>query len=126
MSIPVALPDLREAAGRFDFAYLLTVSDDGRPHAVAVQPEFTDGAMTMSTGRRTAANAAVRSSVSLVYPPTEAGGYSLIVDAEASVADQVVSLAPSTAVLHRPAPGASPTESGTCGADCLPVGPATE
>ena len=127
MSIPVALPDLREAAEPYGFAYLLTVSDGGRPHAVAVTPEFSGDAMTVTTGRRTATNAAARPAVSLVYPPVEPGGYSLIVDAEAAVVEQTVTLSPATAVLHRPAPageGAAPGAdvTGSCGSDCLPVG----
>lgn len=121
MSIPVALTDLPGAVGGFRFAYLLTVSDDGRPHAVAVTPAVVDGALVTETGRRTAANAAARPAVSLVYPPVEDGGYSLIVDADAAAEGTTVTLRPTSAVLHRPAPAGTPVAPGSCGADCVPV-----
>jgi Pyridoxamine 5'-phosphate oxidase len=116
MSIPVELEQLAATMGQYGFAYLMTVSDDGRPHAVAVSPTWSaEGVLMVSGGRRTTSNAAARPAVSLVWPPVEAGGYSLIVDAAASVGpDGVLALAPSTAVQHRPAPSGS-------GSDCAPV-----
>ncbi|MEZ5215851.1 MAG: pyridoxamine 5'-phosphate oxidase family protein [Ilumatobacteraceae bacterium] len=121
MSIPVALTELAEAAASRAYAYLLTVNDDGRPHAVAVSPEFSGDSMVIAeAGRRTSANASARPSVSLVYPPADLGGYSLIVDALASVDGTTVSLRPSGAVLHRPAPGHEPGP-GSCGSDCVPI-----
>ncbi len=123
MSIPVALNDLRAAAAQHPFAYLLTVGDDGRPHAVAVQPGWSEEAMTIAEpGRKTARNAAARPDVSLLWPPAEAGGYSLIADGRAAVdADGGLVITPTTAVLHRPAPGGHSAEPGSCGSDCKPL-----
>jgi hypothetical protein len=127
MSIPVEIADLVPATERYGWAYLLTVRDDQRPHIVAVDPVWSDELLEMTVGRGSAANASRRPQVSLCYPPTEPGGYSLIVDGTAHVAGGadveggLVRLAPSTAVLHRPAvPGFGGSPSG-CESDCLPV-----
>lgn len=125
MSIPVALEELRSTSGGYRFAYLMTTGDDGRPHAVAVSPSH-DGADLVVTGvgRRTASNAEARPVVSLVWPPDEIDGYSLIVDGQASVVrgddeDARVVVHPIKAVLHRPAPSPDPTSS--CRSDCRSV-----
>ena len=78
----------------------------------------------MDVGRGTARNAAERPSVALCYPPAVEGGYSLIIDGDATVAGQpTVTFVPSGAVLHRPAPAGFGGSSTGCGNDCEPVGP---
>ena len=129
MSIPVAVDDLRTAlAERPSSAYLLTVSDDGRPHAVHVALSWDGDRLAADVGRRTAANAAARpNAVSLVFPVRNADDYSLIVDGTASVAtgdaadggERRVRIAPTKAVLHRPA--AAPDPASACGSDCVPL-----
>ncbi|CAB4710719.1 MAG: pyridoxamine 5'-phosphate oxidase family protein [Actinobacteria bacterium] len=123
MSIPVPVEGLAEAMAERPYAYLLTVSDDGRPHAVAVTPVFVNGVLRATVGRRTASNASARpNGVSLVWPPAEAGGYSLIADGAASASGEVVEVRPTKAVLHRPAPAdAGSPEAGSCGSDCVGV-----
>ena len=83
MSIPVTLDRLRDEIAGFasTATYLLTVSGDGRPHSVAVVPEWHGDELVMAAGKPVGRNAAARPSVSLVWAPGEAGGYSLIVDA---------------------------------------------
>ncbi|NQY58348.1 MAG: pyridoxamine 5'-phosphate oxidase family protein [Ilumatobacteraceae bacterium] len=122
MSIPVEIEDLQAATDERGFAYLLTVRDSQTPHVVAVDPQWADSQLVMSVGRGTAANARSRSTITLCYPPADDDGYSLIVDGSASVdADDVLTFAPTGAVLHRPAaPGA--TGATGCSNDCLPVG----
>lgn len=123
MSIPVELGELASAMSAFDYAFFLTVSDGARPHAVAVSPVWTadSASLTFEGGRRTCANAAARPDVSLVFPPREPGGYSLIVDGSASVDAGAITVSPTTAVLHRPAPADHTPEPGACGADCKPI-----
>ena len=120
MSIPVDLVRLREEVTRFGpSCYLLTVTDDGRPHAVAVSVAWADNALRVSAGRTTRANAARRPSVSLLWPPVDDEGFSLIVDGLASVneAEAEVTVQPDKAVLHRArAEGA--------GSDCVTLLPA--
>jgi hypothetical protein len=124
MSIPVAIDDLAAATGEYGWAYLLTVRDDLRPHIVAVTPSWDGEQLTMAVGHGTASNAAARPSISLCYPPVVDGGYSLIVDGEATVdAEGIVRFAPTGAVLHRPAPDGFSGSATGCGNDCEPVGP---
>jgi hypothetical protein len=124
MSVVVDLARLREEISRFDsVGYILTVSGDGRPHAVAVSLGWEGDALTAGVGSTTARNASERPSVSLLWPPAERGGYSLIVDGTAHVTgsngSQQVTIEPSTAVLHRPGQPAAPMTS--CTADCIPI-----
>jgi hypothetical protein len=127
MSLPVAIDDLAAATAEYGWAYLLTVRDDLRPHVVAVSPVWDGDDLVIEVGRGTARNAAVRSSISLCYPPVDDGGYSLIVDGDAAVVDDTtVRLTPSGAVLHRPAPSGAATSSTGCASDCAPVGSSSE
>ena len=88
MSVPVPLEQLRAAlAERAAVAYLLTVADDGRPHAVHVPVHWDGDVLAAEVGKRTAAYAAARpAAVSLVYPVRSESDYSLIVDGTAVVA----------------------------------------
>ncbi len=127
MSVPVPLDRLRAAiAERGPGAYLLTVADDGRPHAVHAPVRWEGDVLIADVGRRSAANAGARPAVSLLYPVRSDGDYSLIVDGTAAVATadggQRLRVTPTRAVLHRPAPAPDPTASG-CDADCVPLLP---
>jgi hypothetical protein len=114
MSIQVELNDLREvAAQQTPFAYLLTVSDDASAHAVAITPYIGETTITVDAGNRSCANATSRPNVSLLWPPTSADDYSLIVDGRATVDGSTLQITPVRAVRHRPAPGG--------GSDCAPV-----
>lgn len=130
MSIPVELPDLAQAIAKYRFAYLLTGSAQGAPHAVAVVPVLEDGALLVAkVGRRTRENLLARPAVGLVWPPQSEAGYSLIVDGQAAPDGESVRIAPTRAVLHRPAPrpqvdpASVDAAQGACGSDCveLPV-----
>ncbi len=122
MTIRVDLTELTATLADFDYAYLLTVNDEGRAHAVAVTPQLVDGAFRIGDlGRKSVTNAATRPNLSLVYPPRQVGGYSLIIDGDAAVDGDAVVVTPTTAVLHRPAPAGFEPEAGACGSDCQPI-----
>lgn len=127
MTISVPLETLRTAlAERGDGAYLLTVSDDASPHAVHLRVSWEGDGLAAAVGRRSAANALARPTVSLLFPVRADGDYSLIVDGTAAVtpADDGarVRITPTRAVLHRAA--VAPDPASGCGADCVPlVGP---
>jgi hypothetical protein len=124
MSIPVDLGALRdELAGHDRPAYVVTAGDTGSPHLVATFLTWSDGAFTAACGGTTARNLAQRPEVSVVVPPNEPDGYSLIFDATGEVVsgeERTVRLTPQKAVLHRPASG--PHGAGGCGHDCSPLG----
>lgn len=129
MSIAVPVDGLRAAlAERAPSAYLLTVSDDGRPHAVHSPVSWEGDQLCAEVGKRSTANASARPAVSLLFPLRAAGDYSLIVDGSAVVSTRAdgnrLLITPTWAVLHRaaPAPATAPAEG--CGADCVPLLPA--
>ena len=123
MSIPVPLDDLARTLQRYPLVYLLTVSDGERVHAVAASAVVeTDRLRVGPLGRHTRANAAERPAVTLLWPPVEADGYSLIVDGEAEISDDGLLVSPSRAVLHRAAAsGAAGTADDACVSDCIEV-----
>ena len=126
MTIPVPLERLRAALEeRGGDAYLLTVTDEGCPHAVHVPVRWEGDELVTEVGKRSAANAVARPAVSLLFPVRRSGDYSLIVDGTAAVepgeSGRRVRIAPSKAVLHRAAP--APTPDAACDADCVPVLP---
>ena len=107
VSIAVDLDDLPAKTAEFRWAYLLTVRDDQRPHVVAVTPAWQGDSLTVTVGRGTAANAVARPTITLCYPPPELSGFSLVVDGEATVDDDTITIRPTSAVLHRAAPPAA-------------------
>lgn len=122
MSIPVAVHELGDEVERYGpRAYLLTTSEEGRPHAIHVEVVVSGATARCELGRTSARNGAVRPLVSLLWPPIEEGGYSLIVDGEVVVDEAGAvprgEISVTRAVLHRPAPagaasaGANPTAS---------------
>lgn len=106
VSVEVPIPELFEQVDRWGFCYLLTVSDDARPHLLALRPSVVGEALRFDAGGgRACRNAAARPDVSLVFPPAEhSDGFSLVVDGQASVDGALVDVRPTWAVLHRPAP----------------------
>jgi len=119
MSVKVELGELASKLAGYDVAYLVTVSDDARAHVLSVWPDATDaGIVVDGVGRHTQANATAHPDVTLVFPPNEQGGYTLLVDGTASVDDTTVTIAPTKAILHRPAAG---PDGRRAGSDCVDV-----
>ncbi len=126
MSIPVPLERLRAAVEeRGPGAYLLTVSDDGRPHAVHVPVGWEGERLVAEVGKRSATNAAARPAVALLWAVRSPDDYSLIVDGMAAAPSRDdqrrLAITPTKAVLHRPA--AAPRPASACDADCVPLLP---
>lgn len=94
---------LAEALGDYPFAYLVTVDDDYRVHTVTVEPKLRGRVIEVGiVGDRTRANIENHSAITMVWPPTEPGGYSLIVDGRAEVAEGgALQVTATRALLHR-------------------------
>ncbi|MEZ5383347.1 MAG: pyridoxamine 5'-phosphate oxidase family protein [Microthrixaceae bacterium] len=116
MSHAVDITELRTALDHYGaHAFLLTTNDEGRPHVSHITVELAGGVLSCDAGRKTGANAAVRPKVSLLWPAPQPGGFSLIVDGEATLVDDRLRIAPTGAIRHRPA-----STSG-CDVDCEPL-----
>lgn len=121
MSVKVDLDQLAGALADFTFAYLITVGDDYRAHTVAVQPVLTDGVLDVgSIGNSTRKNVVEHDGVTLVWPPREPGGYTLIIDGRGQPSEDALKVVPNRAVLHRPAAAGAATNPG-CLHDCVPL-----
>jgi len=102
MSIPVEIDHLSQTLADFAAGYLVT-SDQGRVKVVSAEPVLADGAFRVAApGRGSLANVGVNPEVTLVWPPLEAPGFSLIVDGTAAVDGHDVVITPTGGVLHKP------------------------
>lgn len=101
MSIPVDVADLPKALEEFDRGYLLTTTD-GRVKAVSVRTVPADGTLRVATpGRGSVANVGANPTVTLLFPPAQNGGLTLLVDGSAVAEGDDVVVTPSSAILHK-------------------------
>ena len=103
MTIPVDVADLPQRLTEFGRGYLLT-SSAGRVKAVSVRavPDAA-GLLVPAPGRGSLANVAANPEVTLLFPPLDDPGLTLLVDGAAAVEGDDVRVVPASAVLHRPA-----------------------
>ncbi|WP_406817256.1 pyridoxamine 5'-phosphate oxidase family protein [Mycobacterium sp. M23085] len=119
----VDLKALADALVDYPYAYLITVDDEYRVHTVTVEPQLREATLDVGLiGGRTRNNLAQRADVTLLWPPAEPGGYSLIVDGTAEVTEAGAETArltvvPTRALLHRDAD--SPDAAKGCLHDCV-------
>jgi hypothetical protein len=107
VSVKVAVDELAERIDEHDFCYAITVSAAATAHLVAVVPHWDGGrgVLVIDVGRSSRENVADRPAITLCFPPRTRDGMTLIVDGTAVVEGESLHVAPSTAILHRPAPG---------------------
>lgn len=122
MSIPVKMEDLAKTLEDFDNAYLLTSGEDG-VKVVCVELQADAGSLRIPTeSRGTARNLERSDRVTVMCPPREPKGWTLIVDGTAETDGEGFRVTPTGAVLHRPASHADgPVDQDGCGHDCKPV-----
>ena len=126
MSIPVEPADIGNQLERFGAAaYVLTVRDDATPHIAHLAMRLDGDVLRCGASRSAAANVVSRPNISVLWPPYEPGGYSMIVDAVARTVDGAegleLELRPTSGVLHRPATPATPPSNSGCASDCAPL-----
>jgi hypothetical protein len=102
-------------------AYLLTIGKDG-PHTSNVSIDLHGDVIGCTIGASAARNIAKEPHVSLFWPPTEPGGYAMIVNGIAAGRREPsgVTMAEITltkSVLHRPGPKPADSD-GPCASDC--------
>lgn len=122
MSVKVDLDKLADTLADYPFGYLITVGDDYRAHTVAVEPVLTEGIFDVGQmGSGTRRNASEHPDVTVVWPPADPGGYTLIVDGHAELTDVGLTVVPTRAVLHRRAASDSAATSPDGLHDCVPL-----
>lgn len=122
MSVKVDLDQLADTLADYTLAYLITVGDDFRAHTVAVQPVLIAGVLDLGgMGRTTRANVTSHGDVTVIWPPREPGGYTLIVDGTARPNGDALQVVPTRAVLHRKSTAESPPANPNCLHDCVPI-----
>jgi hypothetical protein len=110
--------------------YLLTVTGDDRPHCSCPEVTWAGSNLITPAPRGWAeSEGRGRQQVTLLWPPAERLGYSLIVDGIARTMEvegrTVLAVAPTRAVLHRRGdPPAPISSSSSCRSDCVPIFPA--
>ena len=127
MSIPVEPAEIGDQMEQFGMtAYVLTVRDDATPHIAHLDMRLDGDVLRCGASRSAASNVAQRPNISVLWPPHEPGGYSMIVDAAARTVDGAggleLELRPTSGVLHRPATPATPPTNPNCASDCAPLG----
>lgn len=103
MSIPVKIDQLPDALSGRGAGYLLTADGHGRVKAVSVEPTLVDGVLHCPPSRGSARNLEARPAATMLFPPPEPRGHTLLVDGTASAGDDGITFTPESAVLHRPA-----------------------
>ena len=102
MSIPVEVADIPQRLAEFDRGYLLTAKD-GLVKAVSVRAVAQDGTLLVPMpGRGSVANVGANPSVTLLFPPRESPGMTLLVDGTATAEGDDVRVTATGAVLHKP------------------------
>ncbi len=111
MSLKVELTDLPTTAAKYGPGFLLSGDASGGPHAMHVRYEFgglgtagggsSDVKATCDVGKTAARNIEANPLVTLLWPPQEDGGYSLIADGSAIVDEGIATIKVLGAVLHR-------------------------
>ena len=113
MSIEVPIDKLPNTVATCGWCFVVTSGPSGA-HVLSLSPTWsTSGEAVFSVAsRRLSSNIEVAGAVTLVFPPFAAGeldGYSLIVDASASMSESDIGTLrcrPTRAVWHRPPPPA--------------------
>lgn len=101
MSVVVDLAEIPDRLREFGRGYLLT-STDGTVKAVSVRAVAEDGTLLVATpGRGSVANVGTNPAVTLLFPPPDDGGMTLLVDGSAAAEGDDVRVTPTGAVLHK-------------------------
>jgi len=118
VSIKVDPDGLAAAVADHGSAHVLS-TDGTLVRTVCADVDLVDGVFHVPWSKSTAANIRTNPSVTLLFPPPQHHGYSLIVDGTADDTGDELVVTPTNAVLHRPASHSDgPIAPGECEHDC--------
>ena len=123
MSIPVDRENLIHTIEEFGTsAYFITSSADDYPHVTHSSFEISEDSLFIKLGKRSSKNAEQNCKISILWPPTESGGYNLIVDGTIVRTDsEKWRVQFDSAILHRAAESPVPRTDDGCDSDCKPI-----
>ena len=123
MSIPVDRENLIQTIEEFGgSAYLITSSVSDHPHVTHSSFEIREDSLLFTLGKRSTKNVEQNPRISILWPPTESGGYNLIVDGTIVKTESAKwKVEFDSAILHRPAELLVPRADDGCDSDCKPV-----
>ena len=127
MSIPVAAKDILTTIKEYGSStYLVSTTVDNHPHVANLTFVIDKNDLIVTVGKRGTKNLENCPKVTLLWPPKELGGYSLIIDGIASKHENiggsgsVWKISFDSGILHRPAQ--SPVDDDpSCGSDCQTI-----
>lgn len=104
MTIPVQIDQLAATLTVFDHAYLVTQrGSDEFAKIMTVDPVMQDDRLLIEAARESVrANVAADSRVTLIWPPRQFHGFSLIVDGWGTIAGDAIEIEIHHGMLHRP------------------------
>jgi len=123
MSIPVDRENLIQTIEEFGgSAYLISSTVGDHPHVTHSSFEISGDSLLFKLGKRSTKNIEQNPRISILWPPTESGGYNLIVDGTIVKTDSAKwKVQFDSAILHRPAESLVPGTNDGCDSDCKPV-----
>ena len=127
MSIPVSAKDILKTIEEFGTStYFISATADGHPHVANLTFVTDNDGLVFTVGKRGTKNLKNCAQVTMLWPPKEVGGYSLIIDGIASkvensdVSDSLWKISFDSGILHRPAQS-STNDNHSCGSDCQTI-----
>lgn len=114
------IEDLAQALAEYDSGYLLT-NRAGRTKVITVEAVVSGNRIVAEgVGHGSTANLVENPQGTLMFPPAERHGYTLLIDGTGTVVEGTLTMEPTTAVRHRPAAHADgPPAPGAAAADCV-------
>lgn len=127
MSIPVAAKDILKTINEYGSStYLISATADNHPHVANLTFTIDKNDLILTVGKRGTKNLENCPQITMLWPPNELGGYSLIIDGMASKQEDldgsgsVWKISFDSGILHRPAQNPANNDS-SCGSDCQTI-----
>tara|TARA_B100000214_G_scaffold87812_1_gene60334 strand:- start:4167 stop:4550 length:384 start_codon:yes stop_codon:yes gene_type:complete len=127
MSIPVTAKDIHKTIKEYGSStYLISATADNHPHVANLTFAIDKNDLIFTVGKRGTKNLENCPHVTMLWPPKELGGYSLIIDGIASKHENfdgsgsVWKISFDSGILHRPAQNLAGNDD-SCGSDCQTI-----
>ena len=127
MSIPVTAKDVHKTIKEYGSStYLISATADNHPHVANLTFAIDKNDLIFTVGKRGTKNLESCPQVTMLWPPRDLGGYSLIIDGVALKQEDldgsgsIWKISFDSGILHRPAQDPANTDP-SCGSDCQTI-----